>query len=130
MTLLLDTHAWVWAALEPRRLSARARAAVADPAHVLLVSPISCWEVAVLREKGRLDLPGTAEAWVADALAAPGVEAAPLTCEIALAAATLPPPFHGDPADRFLVATARRLAIPLVTADARIRRYRGVRTLW
>lgn len=78
----------------------------------------------MLHKKGRLDLPPPAESWIKDALNAPGIEIAPLTCEIAAASAVLPDPFHGDPADRFLVSTARAAGMPLLTADSRILSYR------
>jgi PIN domain nuclease of toxin-antitoxin system len=48
---------------------------------------------------------------------------APLTPEIAIAAAWLPDPLHGDPADRLLIATARDLAVPMITRDAKILDY-------
>lgn len=130
LNYLLDTHVWIWAALEPNRLSARARAALEDPDNLRLISPVSCWEATMLQKKGRLELPTPAESWIKDALSAPGIEIAPLTCDIAAQAACLPDPFHGDPADRFLVSTARASGIPLITADARILDYRHAKSLW
>jgi PIN domain nuclease of toxin-antitoxin system len=49
---------------------------------------------------------------------------------VAVAATRLPEPFHADPADRFLVAQARELAVPLLSADNKIRAYPHVHNLW
>lgn len=130
LNYLLDTHVWIWAALEPKKLSSPARRILEDAGSLLYVSPISCWEVAMLQDRGRIDLPTTAEAWVKDALNAPGIEVAAFTSEIAVLAARLSMPFHGDPADRFLTATAIHTGIPFITADRRILEYEPVRTLW
>lgn len=54
----------------------------------------------------------------------------PLDSETAVAFAALPGDLHKDPADRLIVATARRLVAVLVTADVRIRRYEHVQTVW
>src|SRR4051794_37931212 len=81
------------------------------------VSAISCWEVGMLAEKGRLKLDRPTGAWVQTALRWSRVVALPVTSEIAVAAATFPPGFHGDPADRIIAATASIHGAPLVTRD-------------
>ena len=43
---------------------------------------------------------------------------------------SLPDPFHRDPADRILVATARVVPCPLLTADRKILDYPHVETIW
>jgi len=78
--------------------------------------PISVWEATVLQRKGRLVIPGNAVDWFERSLG--GLHEAPLTHEIALLAEKLP--LHGDPADRFLAATAKVLGLTLVTADERL----------
>jgi PIN domain nuclease of toxin-antitoxin system len=95
----------------------------------LLLSVISVWELGLLESKGRLQLYAPCEQWVRDALAMPGLSLAPLTPEIALASSRLPEPFHGDPADRVIVATARALGARLVTRDTKIREYARKRHL-
>jgi PIN domain nuclease of toxin-antitoxin system len=60
----------------------------------------------------------------------PGVTVQPLDPGDALESTLLPGQFHRDPADRILIALARRLDVPLVTSDRAIRRYRHVRTVW
>jgi PIN domain nuclease of toxin-antitoxin system len=128
--ILLDTHVWVWWAAEaPRRLSARARHAIAESPSIA-VSAISPWEVAMLVAKGRLELDRDVLVWIRQALALPRVTFVPLTPEIAVRSTRLGAGFPGDPADRILVATARELGASLVTKDEILRRAEGVRTVW
>ena len=84
---------------------------------------------ALLAAANKITLPLPVEDWVRDALAYPGVRLLGLTPEIAIASTRLPGSFHKDPADRILVATTRSLAIPSLTADAKILHYPHVQTL-
>jgi len=123
--LLLDTHVWVWlmegaSALRPEVREKIQRAAQFGQ---LRVSIISIWEVAMLEAKGRLTFAVDCHRWIADALAAPGISLIQLTPEMAVDSTRLPGPFHGDPADRMLVATARSGGAVLVTADKSIHAY-------
>lgn len=128
--ILLDTHAWIWWAAEtPRRLSARARRAIAESPSVG-VSAISAWEVAMLVAKGRLELDRDVLVWIRQALSLPRVTLVPLTPEIAVRSTRLGDGFPGDPADRILVGTARELGAQLVTKDRTLRRVEGVRIVW
>lgn len=130
--ILLDTHALIWWIEESGRLSERAADAirVRGPA---LVSPISFWELAVLVERGRVSIDRELPRWCRDLLASSMAEVAALTPSAAISAARLPE-FHGDPADRFIYATARELDIALVSKDTRIAEYarrRGdVEVIW
>jgi PIN domain nuclease of toxin-antitoxin system len=89
----------------------------------LLLSVMSVWELGILEAKGRIQLHAPCEQWVQEALAMPGLSVAPLTPEIALASSRLPQPFHGDPADRIIVATARTMGVRLATRDSKILEY-------
>jgi PIN domain nuclease of toxin-antitoxin system len=124
--LLLDTHVWIWT-LDGRlgEMSPRAVEEVraASGRGGLLVSTISAWEVAMLEAKGRIRFCMDAGEWVRRGLAAPGVRLAELTPEVAVESARLPGDIHGDPADRMIVATARRLGATLATRDGRILDY-------
>ena len=93
------------------------------------VSVISCWEVAKLVALKRLTLPCATEDWFTQALAYPGIQLLELTPTIALESTRLPGSFHRDPADQLLVATARVLNCPLLTADGHILRYSHVQLL-
>lgn len=121
--LLLDTHVWIWLINGGEPLaSSEARRAIEKAAGTagILVSIISVWEVGMLEAKGRIGFPLSCEKWVDQALSAPGISTAPLTPDIALASSRLPGGFHGDPADRIIVATARQLGVALVTRDRKI----------
>jgi PIN domain nuclease of toxin-antitoxin system len=132
MTYLLDTHVWIWWHMHPARLSSRVRALIGTPLRYaeLLLSAISPWEFAKLLEKGRLGISCDPEAWVAQALEMPKLRLVPLTPALACRSTRLPPPFHDDPADQIMVATARDENATVLTADARLRAYPHVRTLW
>jgi PIN domain nuclease of toxin-antitoxin system len=124
--LLLDTHCWIW--LQDGRMdkfSAAGKSAIrrATRDRDLLVSVISVWEVGLLDSKGRISLTMDCERWITEALATPGLQLAPLTPAIALHSTRLPGEFHGDPADRILVATARMEGAQLLTKDQRILDY-------
>lgn len=128
--ILLDTHAWLWWVSSPDELSPAAREAI-DGARELGVSPISCWEVATKAARGKLHLDREVEVWVRQALARPRLRVAELLPEIVVAAGRLGTQgFHGDPADRMIVATAMHQDSLLVTKDRAIREFPGVRCLW
>lgn len=123
--LLLDTHVWVWLMEGNDRLLPDVRDAIqgAVPEQLLNVSAISVWEVAMLEAKGRIVLDMDCNVWVGRALGAPGFSLTALRPEIAVASTRLPGDFHGDPADRIIVATARQDGCTLVTADEAILKY-------
>lgn len=113
---VFDTHVWVWSAAgDPRAEKLREFSGTA------IISAISQWEVSMLAMKGRLALMPDEASWFSANLEAP-VSLAPLTSEISTASCRLPD-FHGDPADRIIVATAITLGIPLITADEKIIRW-------
>ena len=128
MRILLDTHAWLWSLLEPLRLGRKARAALSEGDASVWLSPISVWECSLLIERGRLEVDGDAEAWIRGALARAPLHEAPLNHEVALWSRRIALS-HADPADRFLAATAAVYELTLVTADARLLRGKGYRTL-
>jgi PIN domain nuclease of toxin-antitoxin system len=93
------------------------------------ISPISCWEVAVLASRGRLVLKTDVSEWINAALSHPGVMIKQLTPRIAVESTRLPELEHRDPADRFLIATARAHGCPLLTHDRVILNYKHVQTI-
>ena len=117
--LLLDTHIWLWSLLEPELLAPKVTTALADPASELWLSPISTWELALLVERGRVEIVGALPHWLAEADRRAPLKEAPLTREMAIRSRSLDLP-HGDPADMFIAATAAVLDLTLVTADRRI----------
>jgi PIN domain nuclease of toxin-antitoxin system len=124
--ILLDTHCWIWMQFgQVERFSRAARATLVRSAQMgdMCVSVISVWEVGMLEAKGRLELKMSCAEWVKQALATPGLSLYPLTAEIAIESSRLPGRFHGDPADRILVATARMTGARLLTKDERLLEY-------
>ena len=128
MKLLLDTHIWLWSVLEPERLSRRVEEAIKSPDNELWLSSISIWELTVLKQKKRI-LPGQdLEVWISQALRALPMQEAAITHEVARETGRLQLT-HRDPADRFLVATAKVFELALVTADERLMKVREVPVL-
>ena len=119
MKLLLDTHIWLWALLDPERLTAPVRAALQSNENELWLSPISVWEATLLAERGRVRVASDAQTWVRQLLDAMPRREAPVTNDIAIMSRQLTLT-HQDPADRFLAATACVMGLTLVTADERL----------
>jgi PIN domain nuclease of toxin-antitoxin system len=131
--IVLDTHTLVWWVNgEAEALSIGARKAIEAELEGgrILVSSISAWELAMLVARGRLALSMDVSEWLAVIGQIDSVSFVPVDNELAIRSAQLPGEFHKDPADRLIVATARRHAVPVITADAKIRDYPHVRSLW
>jgi PIN domain nuclease of toxin-antitoxin system len=119
VTLLLDTHVWIWSLLDPSRLREQAAAALVDTRNEKWLSPISVWETLLLIERGKVAVSMNAESWVRKQLATTPVRQAPFDHEVVLVSRVVRLP-HKDPADRFIAATARVHEMTLVTADRRL----------
>jgi PIN domain nuclease of toxin-antitoxin system len=132
MPVILDTHAWVWWVSQDSRLSRKAKTVVeqAQSEDDLWLSLISVWEVSKKVEKGKLVPDRPIEQWLDAATLIQGLHLWELTRPILVQSCSLPRPFHGDPADQLIVATARHHEATLVTKDQRIRDYPNVRTVW
>lgn len=131
--IVIDTHVLVWWVSGSNSLSSSAENTIkntlANDSEVI-VSSISAWEIAMLIEKGRLVLSMDVESWLNEVSQIDGLRFIPVDNEIGIKSTVLPGSFHKDPADRMIVATARKLAIPLVTADEKIINYEHVKTIW
>jgi PIN domain nuclease of toxin-antitoxin system len=122
--LLLDTHAAVWFALGIQlSQAARDQITQAREGDGACISAVTVWEVGNLLRKGILKFDIGLLAWVERFRATEGFHDVALSTEIVIEAANLPGSFHGDPADRFLVATARFLDMPIMTRDKGILSY-------
>ena len=120
--IVLDTHVWLWFINGDFRKfpeSWRDRIETAD--HVG-ISPVSCYEIALAAQRGRLDLPSEPEEWFRESLAPTGVEIFPLSPEIAAKAVSLTP-VHRDPFDRIIIATALENQAWLASIDGLFTRY-------
>ena len=123
-THLLDTNAWIRLILAREELNERARALLSRPDITpLALSAISVFEVTLKTRKGKIDLRLPVNQWLDLALNRDLVTVIPINAEIARAANSLPEPFHEDPADRLIVATARLRNLTLVTSDEKLVRY-------
>ena len=123
---LLDTHVWFWLVRgREGRLAARTAGKLEQTAlgAPLGVSVISIWEIALLASIGRIGLGMPVHEWVELALDRPGFMLVDLEPAAAVESCNLPAGFHADPADRFLVATARLKNAIIVTRDKRILKY-------
>jgi PIN domain nuclease of toxin-antitoxin system len=110
--IVLDTHTWLWWTNESMNLSGRADEAIKQ-ADLIGIPVISCWEISMLVAKSRIELSMDVEVWIDLALQHPKVKLLPLTPAIAVLSTRLPGDFHGDPADRFIVATSLIQQAPL-----------------
>jgi PIN domain nuclease of toxin-antitoxin system len=131
MTILLDTHVWLWWLLGSEHLPKEERKPLDHLASraALRIAAVSLWETQMLHAKGRLTLNRAFEVWIRNALSIGVVQVLPLDVEVVIALNSLPASFHGDPADRLIVATSRAHRIPLATHDRAIRKSRAA-TLW
>ncbi len=131
MTLLLDTHFWIWwlTPRSPLKLAERNALDVAAEAGGVYLAAISLWEAQLLHSKQRLQLPLPFSDWLTRATESRVLTVLPLDRDVVVAVNGLPSRFHGDPADRLIVATARTHGIPLATRDRAIRRSRTTK-LW
>jgi PIN domain nuclease of toxin-antitoxin system len=125
--ILLDTHIWVWWVSNPQRLTPKHREILerGDDRN-FAVSSISCWEIAKLVQKRRLRLEADVGLWLETAQKSSGIELINLDSQIIVESTRLPEPFHNDPADQIIVATARVRNCSLMTEDRKILAYRGV----
>lgn len=123
MKLLIDTHAAIWWLAGDRRLTQRARAAIADAGVEAAVSVASVWEASIKRTAGRLKGPD-----LAAALSAAGLPFLHIDERHAKVAGELPL-VHRDPFDRMLVAQASVERLSIVTGDEQIPRY-DVAVIW
>jgi PIN domain nuclease of toxin-antitoxin system len=130
--IVLDTHTLIWWVTSDAALSKKARIEInreLDGGEII-VSAISAWEISMLVANQRLVLAMEVSAWLSTVAEIEAVRFLPVDVEIATKSVELPGEFHKDPADRIIVATARKLAAPLITKDDKIRAYPHVKTIW
>ena len=127
--IILDTHVWLWWTHESSKLSHKATSAI-ENASIIGIPAISCWEIAMLVSKKRITLNTDVQIWINLALQRDKVKLLPLSPEIAVLSTQLSDNFHGDPADRLIVATSIITKSPLLTKDAKIQASGLVTTIW
>jgi PIN domain nuclease of toxin-antitoxin system len=121
-----------WASQQKDRLSPAAKHALdaEQDSGQIAISSISAWEIAMLVQRKRIALTMDLKQWLAVVGEVANVRFIPIDNTIAVESESLPGEFHRDPADRMIVATARKLGATLVTMDEKIRNYAHVRTIW
>lgn len=122
MNLLLDTHVWLWAGLDPDRLGPKARRLLSDQKNRAGLSIVSVWEIAIKASAKRLTLPSDVKTFVRQGIASSRVGLLDLSLAHIFALDALPKQ-HSDPFDRMLVAQAQCERLTLLTADSRLLAY-------
>jgi len=117
--MLIDTHIWIWWMNDSADLPGEAREFLDQRDAKPFVADISLWEVSMLVSKQRITLNVPLLDWLSTAVQA--VTVTPISPSIAARVSIMPESFHGDPADRLIVASALEMGAPLVTRDKKIR---------
>ncbi len=130
--IVIDTHILIWLSLTPERITAPAQQAIADAnsADGIIIADITLWEVAMLVQKGRVQIPTNCTTFLNLALQAYDIHVQPITPRIATRSTQLPQTINKDPTDRLIVATALAQNASLVTADRNLRADAAVVTIW
>jgi PIN domain nuclease of toxin-antitoxin system len=130
--IVLDTHVIIWDALQPDRLSRKAKAAIAQANQEdgMLFCDISLWEIAMLIQRKRVEVDSTYKEFIQLLLASNRYILKRITPEIAELSTTFPATVSKDPADRIISATTVIEHVQLVTADANLRRASMLETIW
>ncbi|MEI8340118.1 MAG: type II toxin-antitoxin system VapC family toxin [Verrucomicrobiota bacterium] len=129
MSFLIDTHIWIWWLTGQKDLPQNNRDrldSLAKKGTPPCIAAISLWEAQMLARKGRLALNIDFPEWLLMASDPGVVQILPINASVVIALDALSRRFHGDPADRMIVATAIAHQLPLMTADKSIRRSRIV----
>jgi PIN domain nuclease of toxin-antitoxin system len=127
--IVLDTHAWIFLADDPKRLGKTSRRTI-EKAVRLGIASVSLWELALLVEKKRLALDRELLPWMQSALADPRIEVLALTPAVVATAHQLRGALDGDPGDRIIASTALVEGATLVTKDANIADSGVVPVIW
>jgi PIN domain nuclease of toxin-antitoxin system len=122
LRLLLDTHAFLWAAGDPDQLRPNARAAIEDSANEVLVSAGVAWEISIKVALGKLTVPADPAVWFPARVRSLGFHALDISAAHALAVGGLPD-VHRNPFDRIMIAQAQIEGLTFVTRDAENQKY-------
>lgn len=122
MSILLDTHVFIWAAEENKRLTPSVMSILLDSDQTVFLSSVSALEIAIKWSKGKLRLPKPPFEFITEILQISGIRQLAITVRDACAVGDLPY-HHNDPFDRLLVSQARNNGLRLMTADPILERY-------
>lgn len=128
--ILLDTRAIVWDALQPEKLSAKAKKAIENSDGQLLICDISIWEISMMIKKGRIEIEGSSSEFINLLIQARNYQLQEITPEIAELSVNFGSEINKDPADRLIAATSISNNAPIVTADNNLREASILATIW
>ena len=123
MTCLIDTHVFLWAVMEPKRLSRSHRDVLKEGSAQIFVSVVSFWEISLKYGIGKLDLRGVTPSELLPAAEKMDLRVLALEPEEAATFDQLPQTSHKDPFDRLIIWQAIRGNWPLLTADSKLQNY-------
>ena len=128
--ILLDTHALIWLARDPSKLSLAAADAIRGSVQSggLAISAMTIWELAWLATHSRLNLKEPVDTFVEELTSRTAIR--PITPRIAILANQLPATYPSDPSDRLIGATAMSEGIALITKNRTIRKCKQIKTIW
>ena len=132
MIYLLDTHAFLWSAIQPANLSAKAGTIISDRSQDVQVSVVSFWEIAIKYALGKLELHGVQPEQMPEVAGELGLTICALEASDAASSHLLPKAAHKDPFDRMLVWQCIRQRMTLLSADHDLKQYEtsGLHLLW
>lgn len=122
MRLLLDTHAFLWAAADPEQLRPEARMAIEDSVNDVFVSAAAVWKITLKVALGKLTVPADPALWFPARVRSLGFQPLDITAAHALAVGGLPT-VHRDPFDRIMIAQAQIEGLTFVTRDPESQKY-------
>ncbi len=130
--ITLDTHIIIWDALQPEKLTSKARKMIdqANELGEIFIADISLWEIAMLMHKKRLVVDTTYSEFISLIRAANHYIFERITPEIADLSVSLESEINLDPADRLICATSIVRGAPLITADSNLQASKIVKTIW
>jgi PIN domain nuclease of toxin-antitoxin system len=123
--VILDTHVLLWSVLEPEELDKKIKSEISEAQknNLLAICSISLWEIAMLNFKKRLNIFGSVKNFLEKITRINGLRIIEITPEIAAESVMLVDNFHGDPADRIIVASTKIKSATLLTRDKKILRW-------
>jgi PIN domain nuclease of toxin-antitoxin system len=122
MKLLLDTHIFLWFINGDTRLPSATLGAIRNPANEVYLSAVSCWEITVKYQLGKLPLPDSPDLFLPHQRQLHSFYALPLE-EACIGYLLQLPDYHRDPFDRMLISQALYHGLTLVSEDATVRSY-------
>lgn len=132
MSYLLDTHTFIWAIVQPKKLPSKVLAVLRVPSNEIALSAVSIWEAAIKLRSGKLDLQGKTATDLLNEARAMNLRLLDLTADEAARHISLTENTHFDPFDRMLIWQAISRNLTLVSGDREFKKFKkdGLKILW